>query len=147
MAIASVISYIKSTSNLEEFIAGETGILPGHLVTLTGAQCFRNAHTEEDVTSFVAIENTVAGKGYDDEYEIGEIVYCRRLRTGDVVNLRFGAAAPQSVSVGDPVDLAGPLYPGQVGAGTWQSHLGISLDDCICGPGQQLPLMTQIKHT
>jgi len=146
MAIASVISFIKSTSNLEEFVAGESGILPGHLITMSEWKCYRNTSNEEDITAFVAIENFHAGKEFVDPYEIGEIVYCRRLRTGDVVYLRFGSASQQEVDVGEPVGLvSGAVMPGNISAGTWHHHIGISLDYCLCGPGQELPLLVQIK--
>ena len=144
--VSSVISFIKSTSNLEEFVAGESGILPGHLITMSAGECIRNVSNEEDITAFVAMENIPAGKCFVDPYEIGEIVFCRRLRTGDVVYLRFGSSSQQSVIVGDPVGLvSGSVYPGNISAGIWHHHIGISLEDCICGPGEELPLLVQIK--
>lgn len=144
--VSSVISYIKSTSNLEEFVAGESGILPGHLITMANDEVVRNTSNEEDVTAFVAVEDINAGKSFVDQYELGEVVHCRRLRTGDCVYLRFGSASQQEVDIGDPVGLvSGLVYPGNVSAGTWHHHIGIALDYCLCGPGQELPLMVQIK--
>ena len=144
--VTSVISCIKSSSNLEEFIAGEPGILPGQIVTVAERVCVKNRSTSSRITAFVAVENVVAGKEYNDEYDIGEIVFCRRLRTGDCVYLRFGAASMQTVDPGDPVTTSKGPYPGNVIAGNWDNSIGIATCFCTCGPGEeQVPLLVQIK--
>lgn len=112
MPNTTIILHVASVSPYEELPAAEAGILPGHILHRDASGFSRDILGETYQTLYVAVEDTVSGKGVDDVYSIGDMVYARRLRMGDVVLLRLTSGS--SVVEGAAIAPVGPSAPGEV---------------------------------
>lgn len=105
-----------SSSKLLEAVASEA-ILPGHLLLITSDGKFElYAGTQYHLPALiVAVENVPEGKTVSDEYSIGDKVYARHFRPGDILQVRYYLAS--AVAIGATVAAEGVLAAGQFTAG------------------------------
>ena len=84
-----VLSVNEDRAPYKEYKAAVAGIKPGHLIKLNDAAVdtvrLFNRGAGKSASKMFAVENTRYGKTIDDAYSLGDKVYARICRSGDVV--------------------------------------------------------------
>lgn len=113
MSITTIVLSASSSSVFVEAIAGEAGILPGHLLEVnTSGEFVRCSTSGAMVMPRIAVEDTTSGKGVNDAYALGDIVYARILRLGDTCLVMLQAG--ETVTMGSILESNGGTNPGEL---------------------------------